>query len=72
MNEAFCDKVSAAKQALWKKLTEEERLLIADQFYMTAKKIIIDNAPQELSENQLKRYAYEKMYDELPPLGLWE
>ncbi len=72
MSDAFHDRLSAAKRKLWEKLTMEERLLITDQFYMTAKDIIIDNAPKDLSENQLKRYVYEKMHNEPPPPGLWE
>ncbi|MBX3244576.1 MAG: hypothetical protein KF685_08995 [Acidobacteria bacterium] len=72
MNDTFNDRLSEAKRKLWEKLTMEERLLITDQFFMTAKDIIIDNAPKHLSENQLKRYVYEKMYHEPPPKGLWE
>jgi len=72
MSDTFHDGLYASKYKLWQKLTVEERLLIMDQFYSTAKQIIIDNAPKHLSENQLKRYVYEKMYDEPPPKGLWE
>lgn len=71
MSETFSDKLDAAKQVLWRKLTVEERFLIADHFFMTAKELIIENAPKDLSENQLKRYVYEKMYEEPPPAGLW-
>lgn len=72
MGETFNDTLSRAKRELWNKLTVEERFLIADQFFATAKDIIIDNAPKHLSDNQLKRYVYEKMYDEPAPKGLWE
>ncbi len=58
-------------QELFERLTESERLLICAQFYKTARNIIIDNAPPDLSENQLKRYVYEKMYDEPAPHDLW-
>jgi hypothetical protein len=71
MSETFNDKLTAAKQELWQKLTVEERFLIADQFFMTAKELIVENAPKGLSENQLKRYVYENMYEEPPPTGLW-
>ena len=71
MSDKFHEKLDAAKRKLWQKLTVEERFLITDQFYMTAKAIIIDNAPKDLSENQLKRYVYEKMYNEPPPNELW-
>lgn len=72
MNDTFNDRLSEAKRKLWEKLTMEERLLITDQFFMTAKDIIIDNAPKHLSENQLKRYVYQKLHNEPPPKGLWE
>lgn len=72
MNETIKDRLSEAKRRLWKKLTVEERLLIADQFFVTTRDIIIDNAPKNLSENQLKRYVYEKLHNEPPPKGLWE
>jgi hypothetical protein len=71
VSDTFNDKLAAAKQTPWKKLTVEERFLIADQFFMTSKELIIENAPKELSENQLKRYVYEKMYNEPPPTELW-
>jgi len=71
MNDTFNDKIASAKQKLWQKLTVEERFLIADQFYMTSKELIIENAPTNLTENQLKRYVYEKIYNEPPPADLW-
>jgi hypothetical protein len=46
-------------------------MLITCLFFDTAKQIIIDNAPKGLGENQLKRYVYEKMYNEEPPADLW-
>lgn len=58
-------------QEIWNKLTVSERLLVCAHFRETARDIIIDNAPKELSENQLKRYVYEKMYHEAPPPDLW-
>ncbi len=60
-----------ALKELWSKLTESERLLICAKFHETARDIIIDNAPRELSENQLKRYVYEKMCHEPAPPDLW-
>lgn len=71
MSEEFHEKLDAAKRNLWQKLSVEERFLLADHFFMTAKEIIIDNAPRGLSENQLKRYVYEKMYNEPPPDEIW-
>lgn len=71
MSEEFREKLDAAKRNLWQKLSVEERFLLADHFFMTAKEIIIDNAPRGLSENQLKRYVYEKMYNEPPPDEIW-
>lgn len=71
MSDGFNDRLRAAKHELFQKLTVEERLLIADHFFVTAKEIIIDNAPENLNENQLKRYVYEKMYNEAPPADLW-
>ncbi len=53
------------------KLSESERMLVTYLFWDTAKQIILDNAPKDLSENQLKRYVYEKMYDEPAPAGVW-
>ena len=53
------------------KLTESERILITSLFWDTARKIIVDIAPKELSDNQLKRYVYEKMYSEPAPSDLW-
>ena len=52
MSDTFNDKLPAAKQKLWQKLTVEERFLIADQFYMTSKELIIENAPKDLSETR--------------------
>lgn len=72
MSDTFNDNIFQAKRKLWEKLTMEERLLITDQFFMTANDIIIDNAPKHLSENQLKRYVYQKPHNEPPPKGLWE
>ena len=72
MSDTFNDRLSQAKRKLWEKLTMEERVLIMDQFYMTARDIILDNAPKHLSENQLKRYVYANMYNEPAPKGLWE
>jgi hypothetical protein len=54
----------AQHQQIWDKPTESERLLICAQFDETARDIIIDNAPKELSENQLERCVYETMYHE--------
>ena len=71
MSAEFHEKLDSARRELWQKLTVEERFLLADHFFMTAKEIIIDNAPKDLSENQLKRYVYEKMYNEPPPDELW-
>lgn len=71
MSDEFNDRIRALKRELWQKLTQEERFLIADQFYMTAKEIIIENAPKDLGENELKRYVYEKMYNVAPPANLW-
>jgi len=59
-------------RALMEKLTIEDHYLILDIFFSTAKKLIIENAPSDLDENQLKRYVYQRMYDEPPPAGLWE
>lgn len=59
-------------RALMEKLTIDDRYLILDIFFSTAKKLIIENAPKDLDENQLKRYVYQRMYDEPPPAGLWE
>ena len=56
---------------LMNRLTPSDRMLITSLFWDTAKKIIVDNAPRDLSENELKRYVYEKMYDEPPPVDLW-
>jgi len=53
------------------KLNASERLLITSLFWDTAKEIIVDNAPRDLNENQLKRYVYEKMYGEPAPAGAW-
>jgi hypothetical protein len=58
-------------QEIWEKLTVSERVLICAQFYETARDIIVDNAPKDLTENQLKRYVYEKMYHEVPPAEFW-
>ena len=58
-------------QEVWSKLTESDRLLVCAQFYETARDIIVDNAPKDLTENQLKRYVYGKMYHEAPPSELW-
>lgn len=71
MSEEFREKLDVAKRNLWQKLSVEGRFLLADHFFMTAKEIIIDNAPRGLSENQLKRYVYEKMYNEPPPDEIW-
>lgn len=56
---------------LMNKLSESDRLLVVSLFWDTAREIIVDNAPKGLSENQLKRYVYEKMYDESAPPGIW-
>ena len=56
---------------LCQKLTIEERFLILANYFETTKKIIAENAPSGLSENQLKRYVYEKMYDEPAPAEIW-
>ena len=58
-------------QEVWSKLTESDRFLVCAQFFETARDIIIDNAPKDLSENQLKRYVYEKLYHEAPPAEIW-
>jgi hypothetical protein len=59
-------------QEIWSKLTESERLLVCAQFHESARDIIIDNAPKDLSENQLKRYVYEKLYHESAPADIWK
>lgn len=71
MNDDFTDRLRVARRELFQRLTIEERLLIADHFFITAKEIIIDNAPQNLNENEMKRYVFEKMYNEPPPAELW-
>jgi hypothetical protein len=61
MNEAY--------RKLIDKLSVSERLLITSLFFDTARDIIEDNAPEGLSENQLRRYVYERMYKEPAPPG---
>ena len=53
------------------KLSVSDRFLVTSLFWDTARDIIVDNAPKNLSENQLKRYVYEKMYNEPAPSELW-
>ena len=53
------------------KLSESDRLLVVSLFWDTARRIIVDNAPNGLSENQLKRYVYEKMYEVSAPSEVW-
>jgi hypothetical protein len=61
-----------AYRELMEKLTESDRYMITGIFFDTARDIIVDNAPKELTENELKRYVYEKMYKEPAPPGVWE
>ena len=53
------------------KLSVSDRFLVTSLFWDTARDIIVDNAPKNLSENQLKRYIYEKMYNEPAQSGWW-
>jgi len=61
-----------AHRELMEKLSESDRFLITGMFWETARDIIADNAPKGPTENELKRYIYEKMYKEPAPSGLWE
>lgn len=61
-----------AYRELMEKLTKSDRFLITGMFWETASDIIADSAPKGLTENELKRYIYEKMHKEPAPAGLWE
>ena len=61
-----------AYRELIEKLSVSDRFLITGMFWETARDMIADSAPKDLTENELKRYIYEKMYKEPAPEGLWE
>lgn len=45
--------------------SEEERFLMCAEMFESAREMIISEMPQNLTENERKKYIYEKIYDEV-------
>ncbi|MCU1290628.1 MAG: hypothetical protein JWN60_2857 [Acidobacteria bacterium] len=47
--------------------TEEERFLMCAEMYESAREIIVSEMPKDLTENDCKKYVYEKIHHETFP-----